>query len=86
MLRKHLWLSATVTALVLGAVLWGALALAAPDAEPEPLFQGPAQATSAAGALQNTIDFPTSEPAGVPPQRMRREGSTTSGAGMCGYL
>ena len=57
--RNRVWYSITALLVVMAAALWAALAMAAPDSQPQGqvLYQGPLQGTSAAGATRDTTIF-----------------------------
>ena len=65
----HVWLSwAALSLVTVGGVLWATLVIAAsdPQAVVQPLFQGPAQGTSAQGAIANTAAAASIEPLALP--------------------
>ena len=68
MARKRVWLSMMVLSLSVFAVVWASMGLAvsSSQAQAQPLFQGPAQGTSASGASRNTTSFtsPAAPPGG----------------------
>ena len=69
MARVHVWLSwAALSLVTVGGVLWATLVIAAsdPQAVVQPLSQGPAQGTSAQGAIADTAVAASLEPLAVP--------------------